>query len=96
MGPLDEHLDNPCTTATDIMLEIYSQIEEAAAVIGSRWPGRPRVGIILGTGLSTVTNMCLPDALGETSGDDVVRIAKSAESKLRSILVGVLDEELDG
>jgi purine nucleoside phosphorylase len=78
------------------MLEIYSQIEEAAAVIASRWPVRPRVGIILGTGLSTVTNLCLPDALGETSGDDVVRIAKSAEPKLRSTLVVVLDEEFGG
>jgi hypothetical protein len=96
MGPLDEHHDNPCTTATDIMLESYSQIEEAAAVIGSRWPVRPRVGIILGTGLSTVTNMSLPDALGENSGDDVVRISKSAELKLRSIFVGVLDEEFGG
>jgi purine-nucleoside phosphorylase len=56
MGPLDEHLDNPCTTATDIMLEIYSQIEEAAAVIGSRWPVRPRVGIILGTGLGDLAD----------------------------------------
>ena len=33
------------------MTELYDQIEEARAAIQSRWKGRPRVGIILGTGL---------------------------------------------
>jgi purine-nucleoside phosphorylase len=33
------------------MLELYDQIQEAARTIQQRWPGKPRVGIILGTGL---------------------------------------------
>ncbi len=33
------------------MLELYPQIEEAKTVIQQNWPTRPRVGIILGTGL---------------------------------------------
>jgi purine-nucleoside phosphorylase len=33
------------------MPELYDQIQEASAAIRARWAGRPRVGIILGTGL---------------------------------------------
>ena len=33
------------------MLQLYGQIQKAAAVIGERWATKPRVGIILGTGL---------------------------------------------
>ena len=33
------------------MLELYDQIEEAAAAIGEAWPETPHAGIILGTGL---------------------------------------------
>jgi purine-nucleoside phosphorylase len=33
------------------MPELYDQIQEAKAALESRWRGRPRVGIILGTGL---------------------------------------------
>jgi purine-nucleoside phosphorylase len=33
------------------MAELYDQIQEAKRFIESRWKGRPRVGIILGTGL---------------------------------------------
>ncbi len=33
------------------MPELYDQVQEAAAAIRARWPGHPRVGIILGTGL---------------------------------------------
>ncbi len=33
------------------MQELYDQIQEATGVVRSRWPGRPRVGVILGTGL---------------------------------------------
>ena len=46
--------------------------------------------------LSTVTNMCLPDAICPTKEADVVRIARTAEPKLRSIVVGVLNEEFGG
>jgi purine-nucleoside phosphorylase len=33
------------------MPDLYDQIEEAAAAVQAQWPGRPRCGIILGTGL---------------------------------------------
>ncbi len=33
------------------MLELYDQIQEATQAIRSRWDGKPRAGIILGTGL---------------------------------------------
>jgi purine-nucleoside phosphorylase len=33
------------------MLELYDQIQEAKKAIETRWRGKPRVGIILGTGL---------------------------------------------
>ena len=33
------------------MLELYDQIQEAKAALQRRWDGKPRVGIILGTGL---------------------------------------------
>ena len=33
------------------MPELYDQIEEARQAVAAKWPGRPRVGIILGTGL---------------------------------------------
>jgi purine-nucleoside phosphorylase len=33
------------------MTELYDQVQEAAAAIRARWRGKPRVGIILGTGL---------------------------------------------
>src|SRR4051812_46724964 len=33
------------------MIELYDKIQEAKAAIQARWQGRPRVGIILGTGL---------------------------------------------
>ena len=32
-------------------MELYDQIQEAKSFIQSRWPGQPKVGIILGTGL---------------------------------------------
>jgi purine-nucleoside phosphorylase len=37
------------------MAELYDQIQEAKRHIESRWTGRPRVGIILGTGLGGLT-----------------------------------------
>jgi purine-nucleoside phosphorylase len=32
-------------------MELYDQVQEAKRAIQARWPGQPRVGIILGTGL---------------------------------------------
>ena len=33
------------------MLELAKQIDEARAIVRSRWPGIPKAGLILGTGL---------------------------------------------
>src|SRR5262245_17429931 len=33
------------------MLELYDQVQEAARAVRAKWDGRPRVGIVLGTGL---------------------------------------------
>lgn len=41
--------------------------------------------------LSTVTNVCLPDELGETDGNEVVAAASNAERKLRAIVLGIAD-----
>ena len=43
--------------------------------------------------LSTVTNMCLPDAIKASSGAEVVEIAKAAEEKLRKIVLGIVADE---
>lgn len=43
--------------------------------------------------LSTVTNMCLPDAIQASTGDEVVEIARSAEEKLRKVVFGIVDDE---
>jgi purine-nucleoside phosphorylase len=37
-------------------------------------------------GLSAITNICLPDAIGQTKGEDVVKMAAAAEGKLRTIV----------
>ena len=36
------------------MLELYGQIESAVATIRAAWPGVPRAGVILGTGLGSL------------------------------------------
>lgn len=41
-------------------------------------------------GLSTITNACSPDQLGETTGEQVVAAAATASEKLRTIVEGVL------
>ena len=40
--------------------------------------------------LSVVTNVCRPDALGTTEGQEVVDIAASAEPRMRTLVLGVL------
>ncbi len=45
------------------MPELYDQIQETAAVIRSRWPGKPRIGIILGTGLGGLAEEIVKDAV---------------------------------
>jgi purine-nucleoside phosphorylase len=43
------------------MTDLYDQIEEAKTAIQSRWQGRPRVGIILGTGLGGLAEDIIAD-----------------------------------
>jgi purine-nucleoside phosphorylase len=44
-------------------------------------------------GLSTITNVCSPDAPHTTSGEDVVATAETASDKLRSIVTDILASE---
>jgi purine-nucleoside phosphorylase len=46
--------------------------------------------------VSTVTNVCLPDALGETDGHEVLAAASQAESKLRAIVLGIVNDLASG
>jgi purine-nucleoside phosphorylase len=43
--------------------------------------------------ISVVTNLCLPDQLQPTSGQQVIEIAAAAEPKLRAIVSGILAQE---
>ena len=43
-------------------------------------------------GLSTITNACSPDQLGETTHDEVVEAAASAGEKLRAIVEAVVNQ----
>ncbi|MFP6692980.1 MAG: purine-nucleoside phosphorylase [Pirellulales bacterium] len=42
--------------------------------------------------LSTVTNMCLPDFLGATTGEDVVKTAAAAADKVQAIIGGIISD----
>jgi purine-nucleoside phosphorylase len=44
------------------MSELFDQIQEAKAAIAARWRGRPRVGIVLGTGLGGLAEDIRADA----------------------------------
>lgn len=39
------------------MLHLHDQIEDATAAIRAKWPGTPRVGIILGSGLGGISGL---------------------------------------
>lgn len=43
--------------------------------------------------LSTITNMCQPDALTPTCGEDVILAAERAQASVRKIVLGVLESE---
>ncbi len=45
------------------MLELYDKIQEAKQAIRLQWPGQPRVGIILGTGLGGLVEDIAADAV---------------------------------
>lgn len=44
-------------------------------------------------GVSVITDMCLPDALEEADAHEIVKVANSAEWKLRALVEGVLEHE---
>lgn len=44
-------------------------------------------------GMAVVTDMCLPDALEPAVVEEIIRIANSAEPKLRTLVEGILDYE---
>ena len=44
-------------------------------------------------GLSVVTDMCLPDALKPANIEDILRVAATAEPKLRKLVLGVLSTQ---
>lgn len=43
--------------------------------------------------VSTITNVCLPDALAPVNGEQIVATAASAEEKVRKLVFGVLTHE---
>ncbi len=43
-------------------------------------------------GLATVTNVCLPDALGTATGNGIVAVAETAEPKLRKIVCSIVSD----
>ncbi|MCC7085675.1 MAG: purine-nucleoside phosphorylase [Pirellulales bacterium] len=46
--------------------------------------------------ISTVTNVCQPDTLAATSGEEIVAAAAAAEYKVRTMVLGVLAQETNG
>lgn len=47
-------------------------------------------------GLSAVTNLCRPEGLGKTSGEEVVLAAQTAAPRMRRLVLGVLAELRSG
>jgi purine-nucleoside phosphorylase len=67
------------------MLELYAQIEEAAAAIRDRWQETPRAGVILGTGLGNLAAE-IEDAVAVDYGK-VPHFLKSTATSHRGRLV---------
>ena len=44
-------------------------------------------------GLSTVTNVCLPDRLEPTTGEDVIEVASRAADNMAAVIEGIIEEE---
>lgn len=44
-------------------------------------------------GLSTVTNICLPDDLQPVTGEDVIEVAGKASSNMATIIEGIIEQE---
>ncbi len=43
-------------------------------------------------GLSVITDMCLPDALGPANVEEIIRVANEAEPRLRQLVGGIVGE----
>jgi hypothetical protein len=41
-------------------------------------------------GISTITNVCSPDKLGTTTGEDVISVAQTAANKVGHLIEGIL------
>jgi purine-nucleoside phosphorylase len=67
------------------MLELFGQIDDAAAAIRRAWTGRPRVGIILGTGLGSLANQIDEEATLEY--EEIPHFPKSTAVSHRGRLV---------
>ena len=57
------------------MADLYDRIQEAAAAVRARWAGRPRFGIILGTGLGALAQDIRTEAA--VPFEDVPHFARS-------------------
>jgi purine-nucleoside phosphorylase len=67
------------------MLELYGQIEQAAAAVEQRWGTKPHAGIILGTGLGPLVQQ-IQDAVAIEYGD-IPNFLKSTATSHRGRLV---------
>ena len=67
------------------MLELYNQVEEAVAKIRQDWQGKPLAGIILGTGLGTLTEEI--DVQATIEYEDIPHFPKSTALSHRGRLV---------
>ena len=63
------------------MTELYNQVQEARRAIQAQWPGRPRVGVILGTGLGGLA--------AEGAADEPAGVARHGRLReVRDVAVG--------
>jgi purine-nucleoside phosphorylase len=67
------------------MLDLYDKIEEACAVIRSRWQRVPHAGVILGTGLGSLVQQIEIEA--EFDYDEIPHFLKSTATSHRGRLV---------
>jgi purine-nucleoside phosphorylase len=67
------------------MLELYSQIQEATKFINTRWANKPKVGIILGTGLGSLVESIAVEAAIDYA--DIPNFPRSTATSHRGRLV---------
>jgi purine-nucleoside phosphorylase len=73
------------------VLELYDQIQESKRVIEQQWSGRPRAGVILGTGLGELAQQIRVEA--ELSYEEVPHFPRSTAISHRGrLLCGTLSE----